>query len=89
MGREFGADRAGRGSLDETLRNKQSLTSAILDILQDIYDSLENGTAFHKPGVTSFTVKPIGTWIPIMQKWRHILSHFRGLSARPEPSAVL
>ncbi|PVH68986.1 hypothetical protein DL98DRAFT_578562 [Cadophora sp. DSE1049] len=39
-----GADRKGRGSLDDSLRNDSDLGSIILDLLDDIYDDLERGT---------------------------------------------
>ena len=46
-GGNSGADRMGRGSLDEKVRNDQNLKSVILNLLEDLYDTLERGKSFH------------------------------------------
>lgn len=45
-GGNSGADRAGRGSLDERLRDEINLNSIVLDLLGNIYDDLEEGMSF-------------------------------------------
>lgn len=44
-GRNSGADRKGRGSIDDVVRNDLELSSIILDILDDLCGDLEVGMA--------------------------------------------
>jgi len=48
-GRNSGADRKGRGSLDDILHNDANLKSIILDILKDLYGDLDRGMFYFGP----------------------------------------
>ena len=44
-GAESGADRSGRGSLDDLLRHESNFKSIVIDLLQDLIDDLERGSS--------------------------------------------